>query len=93
MTDASTDLSLGLEPTHRFRCSGCGNLTRFDVVATERTRRFHHLELGGEGRVEEEEVLTRTIESVSCRWCSRDDAIVVEPVAREDVEPVATEEG
>lgn len=74
-----TDLALGLEPTHRFRCAACGNLTRFDVVTTERTRRFHHLELGGDGRVEEEEVLARTVESVSCHWCGRDDAIEVEP--------------
>lgn len=74
-----TDLARGLEEGHRFRCSACGNLTRFDVVATERTRRFHHLELGGRGEVEEEEVLERTIESVACRWCGRDDAIEVEP--------------
>ncbi len=76
-----TDLAAGLEDGNRFRCSACGNLTRFDVVATERTRRFHHLELGGAGQVEDEEVLARTIESVTCHWCGRDDAIVVEPVA------------
>ena len=52
-----------------------------DVVATERTRRFHHLDLGGWGEVEVEEVLERTVESVSCHWCGRNDAIVVEPVA------------
>ena len=28
--------------TNRYRCSGCGNLTRFDVVVTRRTRAFHH---------------------------------------------------
>ena len=76
-----TELAAGLEDGNRFRCSACGNLTRFDVVATERTRRFHHLELGGAGVVEDEEVLARTIESVTCHWCGRDDAIVVEPVA------------
>lgn len=79
MTD--TDLAQGLAEGNRFRCSACGNLTRFDVVATERTRRFHHLELGGVGTVEEEEVLERTVESVTCRWCGRDDAIEVEPAA------------
>jgi hypothetical protein len=73
-----TDLRLGLEPGHRFRCDGCGNVTRFDVVATARTRRFHHFDLGGEGRVEEEETLSHTLESVTCRWCGRDDAIRVE---------------
>lgn len=74
----TNDLATGLEPGHRFRCDGCGNLTRFDVVATERTRRFHHFDLGGERVVEEEELLHRTIESVTCRWCGRDDAIEVE---------------
>lgn len=76
-----TDLAAGLEDGNRFRCGACGNLTRFDVVATERTRRFLHLELGGAGEVEDEEVLARTIESVTCHWCGRDDAIVVEPTA------------
>jgi hypothetical protein len=77
------DLALGLEPGHRFRCDGCGNVTRFDVVATARTRRYHHFDLGGERRVEEEEILERRVESVTCRWCSRADAIRVEsaPVA------------
>lgn len=80
MTD---DLSRGLEPGHRFRCEGCGNVTRFDVLATARTRRYHHFDLGGEGYVEEEELLSHTLESVTCRWCGRDDVIRVEaaPVA------------
>jgi ribosomal protein S27E len=73
------DLSLGLVDGHRFRCTGCGNVTRFDVVATTRTRRYHHFDLGGTPEVEEEEVLSQSIERVGCRWCGRDDAIVVEP--------------
>lgn len=79
----STDLALGLEPAGRFRCDGCGNVTRFDVVATDRTRRYHHFDLGGERRIEEEEVLHREVESVTCRWCGRDDAVRVEaaPIA------------
>ena len=36
----------------RYRCSGCGNLTRFDVTTTRRTRAFHHFSLGGELTVE-----------------------------------------
>lgn len=79
-----TDLAAGLEPGNRFRCTGCGNLTRFDVVARERTRRFVHQELAGHGEVDDEEVLERTVESVTCRWCDRDDAIEVEPVAGTD---------
>ena len=34
--------------TTRFRCSGCGNLTRFDVVAMRRTSAFHHYTVGGD---------------------------------------------
>ena len=55
--------------TNRFRCSACGNLTRFDVVASRRTRAFHHFSVGGELTVEDEEVLDESIEAVSCRWC------------------------
>lgn len=53
----------------RFRCTACGNLTRFDVVAARRTRSFHHYTLGGELHVEDEVVLDETVEEVSCRWC------------------------
>lgn len=74
----SEDLAQGLRPGARFRCDGCGNVTRFDVVATTRTRRFHHFDLGGEARVEEEEVLAQDVESVTCRWCGRSDAVHVE---------------
>ncbi len=73
-----TDLARGLQPGHRFRCVACGNVTRFDVVETARTRRYHHYDLGGSGRVEEKEVLACRVESVTCRWCGRRDAIQVE---------------
>jgi len=53
----------------RYRCSGCGNLTRFDVVATRRTRAFHHFSVGGDLEIEDEEVLEERVETVSCRWC------------------------
>jgi len=53
----------------RYRCGGCGNLTRFDVVATRRTRAFHHFSVGGEVVVEEEDTLDERVESVTCRWC------------------------
>jgi transposase len=74
----SADLARGLAAGARFRCDGCGNVTRFDVVATTRTRRYHHFDLGGQGHVEEEEVLEQTVESVTCRWCGRTDAVQVE---------------
>lgn len=54
----------------RYRCTHCGNLTRFDVIEARRTRAFHHFTLGGVLSVEEEEVLERTIEEVRCRWCN-----------------------
>ena len=53
----------------RYRCSACGNLTRFDVVATRRTRSFHHFSVGGDLTIEDEEVLDEHIERVTCRWC------------------------
>ena len=53
----------------RYRCVACGNVTRFDVVSTRRTRAFHHYTIGGELSIEEEEVLGEDVERVSCRWC------------------------
>ena len=53
----------------RYRCTACGNLTRFDVTATRTTRSFHHYSVGGELNVEEEVVLSETVDDVSCRWC------------------------
>ncbi len=53
----------------RYRCEACGNLTRFDVVSTRRTKAFHHYTLGGELTVEDETVLAEAVEEVSCRWC------------------------
>jgi hypothetical protein len=53
----------------RYRCAACGNLTRFDVVRSRRTRAFHHYSIGGELQIEEEEVLEDRVERVSCRWC------------------------
>lgn len=56
--------------THpRYRCQSCGNLTRFNVTATRRTRSFHHFTVGGELSIEDEEVLEDRVESVECRWC------------------------
>ena len=53
----------------RYRCSACGNLTRFDVVAARRTRAYFHYSVGGELTIEDEELLDETVELVSCRWC------------------------
>ena len=53
----------------RYRCTACGNLTRFDVTTTRRSRAFHHFTVGGELSVEDEEVLSEIVEDVTCRWC------------------------
>lgn len=61
----------------RYRCSACGNLTRFDVVADRRTRAFYHFSVGGELSVEDEEVIEEHIVDVACRWCGHGDAIEI----------------
>jgi hypothetical protein len=66
----------------RYRCAACGNLTRFDVTVTRRTRAFHHYSIGGELTVEDEEVLSEVVEEVACRWCGTGKAI--EEVAEAD---------
>jgi hypothetical protein len=71
-----------LTPQTRWRCTACGNLTRFDVTRSSRVREFLHLDLAGDSTVEETEVLTEHLEQVRCRWCSAVDS--VELVARPD---------
>jgi hypothetical protein len=63
-------------PSPRYRCTGCGNLTRFDVTSTRRTRAFHHYTVGGELQVEDTETLSETIEDVRCRWCGTGATVV-----------------
>lgn len=76
----------------RFRCTGCGNLTRFDVIATRRTREFHHFSVGGELAVDDTELLEERIESVSCRWCGATGSVIEQSVI-EQLEEAATVEG
>jgi hypothetical protein len=66
----------------RYRCNACGNVTRFDVVSSRRTRAFHHYTIGGDLEIEEEDVLEERIEQVTCRWCNASgDKISTEPHA------------
>lgn len=65
------------DSSHRWRCGGCGNLTRFDVTRTRRTTEFWHFDLAGEHAVESTEVRDESVEAVSCRWCGRSDAIEI----------------
>lgn len=59
----------------RYRCTACGNLTRFDVTTTSRVRAFHHYSVGGELTVEDREVLDERVEDVVCRWCGTGTAV------------------
>lgn len=68
--------TLGRVSEPRYRCTACGNLTRFDITATRRTRAYHHYTVGGDLEVESTDVLSETIESVCCRWCGTDASVV-----------------
>lgn len=74
------------EPTAstRWRCTSCGNLTRFDVTRSSRVTEFVHLDLAGAAVVEERTVHSERVEQVRCRWCDAVDS--VELVPRADVE-------
>jgi hypothetical protein len=72
----------------RYRCAACGNVTRFDVTASRRTRAFHHYTIGGDLTVEDVEVLSEDVESVSCRWCGSGRAVEV-LVEGDDATPTA----
>ncbi len=61
--------------TTRWRCTLCGNLTRFDVTRSTRVVEYVHLDLAGDPKVEEREVLSEAVESVRCRWCNAEDRI------------------
>jgi hypothetical protein len=79
---------IGGVTTTRYRCTACGNLTRFDVTSTRRTRAFHHYTVGGELRIENEEVLDEVVEDVSCRWCGTGRAVV--PLTEQEAAQAAT---
>lgn len=67
-------------PESRWRCTLCGNLTRFDVTRSTRAQEYVHVDLAGEQVVETREVLADSVEHVVCRWCKAVDQ--VEVVAR-----------
>jgi hypothetical protein len=60
----------------RYRCDGCGNLTRFDVTTSQTTKAFHHYTVGGELEIEEATVLSRHVDEVVCRWCGHGRSVV-----------------
>lgn len=66
-------------PATRWRCTLCGNLTRFDVLRTTKARDYVHVDLAGEQTVEERQQIEDTIEHVTCRWCSAVDQVELIP--------------
>lgn len=62
-------------PTQRWRCGGCGNLTRFDVTRVRRTTEFWHFDLAGGHRIEDTSVQAEVVETVTCRWCGGTDTV------------------
>jgi len=66
-------------PSTRWRCTLCGNLTRFDAVRTTRAREFVHQDLSGAATVEDREVLEETVLDVRCRWCNGVDTVELVP--------------
>lgn len=76
--------------TTRYRCTACGNLTRFDVTTSRRTRAFHHYSVGGDLTIEDTEVLAETIDDVVCRWCGTGSSVVRHDDAADAGEAVGT---
>ena len=50
------------------------------MVETTSVRSFHHYTVGGDLSVEEPEVIAKTVESVTCRWCGhgREVEVIIE---------------
>lgn len=67
------------DATTRWRCGGCGNLTRFDVTRSLRATEYWHFDLAGDHRVEESRTEKEALEAVTCRWCGRSDAVELVP--------------
>jgi hypothetical protein len=65
----------------RWRCSRCGNLTRFDVLRSSRVKEYVHLDLAGDQHVEDREVLEEAVEAVTCRWCAAPGTVELVPRA------------
>lgn len=65
--------------TTRWRCTLCGNLTRFDVTRATRAVDYVHVDLAGEPVVEERAVVSEVVEHVTCRWCKAVDQVEVVP--------------
>lgn len=79
----------------RWRCAQCGNLTRFDVVRSRRTKEFWHFDLEGDSSVEGVELVSEDVADVVCRWCQTGASVelVARPAAGGPAEEGRTAEG
>ena len=68
----------------RWRCGGCGNLTRFDVSRVRRTTEFWHFDLAGDHGVLQTATDREDLLAVTCRWCGRSDAVEIVSRAERD---------
>lgn len=59
----------------RYRCVTCGNMTRFEIVVTRRTKESHNITVNGVRETAEFEMISETVEEVLCSWCGRGDAV------------------
>jgi hypothetical protein len=66
-------------PDTRWRCTLCGNLTRFDVTRSTRATEYVHVDLAGEQTVEERHLIDDAVEHVTCRWCKAVDQVELVP--------------
>ena len=66
-------------PDTRWRCTRCGNLTRFDVHRTRSTVEYWHLDLAGEPTVAQTEVVAESVQQIRCRWCDVDGTVELVP--------------
>jgi len=88
----SPDVPIDAGPP-RYRCTACGNLTRFEVTVSRRTRSFHHYTVGGELSIEDQVILDEEYESVVCRWCGTDASVIQIESEQLDGETLGAESG
>ncbi|MEI7886785.1 MAG: hypothetical protein WCJ04_05260 [Actinomycetes bacterium] len=90
--DTASDSAAAAAPP-RYRCTACGNLTRFEVTVSRRTRSFYHYTVGGELTIEDLVVLDEDYEAVVCRWCGTGDSVTEIQLNGRDGETLGAESG
>ncbi|MGZ4737235.1 MAG: hypothetical protein ACXVJW_11965 [Acidimicrobiia bacterium] len=77
----------------QFRCSACGNLTRFDVTVSRRVKEFRHFSVGGDLTIESSEILDEVVDRVECRWCRASGDTIELRSGSEPVSPADSDAG